>query len=98
MKHKKDLIILKEFNYSLRMILQSVIHQSLDYLDELSIGDAQIFDEYFMFFQNNGYERQSEFIHKLINYIRTSGNKSFEETYLLTESAKELVLFIDKGK
>jgi hypothetical protein len=81
-----------EFNGSLRLILKHIIsNDGVGFISELGLGDAQIFDEYFMFFQEHGYVDQSNFIRDLIIFIRDGGNKSFEETYLLKERATILL-------
>ena len=89
---KKD--ELGEYNESLRKILVSVIQERAGFLFELGLGDAQVFDEYFIFFYENEFKEQADFIKALIVYIREGGNKSFEETYLLKEKAEELLKYI----
>lgn len=83
--------LLDEYNASLITLLHAVLETDNRFLSELGIGDAQVFDEYFTFFFENGFKEQADFIKCLIIYIRDDGTKSFEETYLLKESAHVLL-------
>lgn len=83
--------LLDEYNASLITLLHAVLDVDNQFLSELGVGDAQMFDEYFTFFYENGFKDQAEFIKDLIIFIRDGGTRSFEETYILKESAKCLL-------